>query len=137
MHGKPPRFCHFEGLDLRFWKNTSSFFLPYRTLRSGQVLRQYYLTSKLHSQTPCHDNLYKLAINDNIHCSTKKTFHRYLKTHIYISRTMCNVMHIFSKCVQNIILFFIAILLLLQNLLKKRPMNHKFTDIFPLIFVYF
>ena len=26
MHGKPPRFCHFEGLDLRFWKNTSSFF---------------------------------------------------------------------------------------------------------------
>ena len=48
----------------------------------------------------------------------QKPRHWYLKTHISISRTIFNVIHIFSKCVQNIILFFIVKLLLLQNISK-------------------
>ena len=71
-----------------------------------------------------------------------KTWLELLNTENIFSRTMFNAIHIFSKCAQNIILFFIVKLLLLQNISKQRPMNHNL-QLFPgqvtlaLIFVYF
>ena len=59
----------------------------------------------------------------------QKPRHWYLKTHISISRTMVNVIHIFSKCVQNIILFFILKLLLPQKPFKVEAHEPQFTII--------